>query len=84
MTGKQQLLKRQKLRNNEYYFCYAENLIILHKNVHKLVYATQRDTISAILQNLQLNLAELKKLNKLRALAGNEAIQFEQSTISCC
>lgn len=54
------------------------NLIILHKNVHKLVHATQRDTISAILQKVQLKPAELKKLNSLRKLAGNEAIVLEQ------
>ena len=54
------------------------NLIILHKDVHKLVHATQRDTISSIMQKVQLKSAELKKLNKLRVLAGNEAIQFGQ------
>lgn len=57
------------------------NLIILHKNVHKLVHATQRDTISAILQKVQLKPAELKKLNSLRKLAGNEAIVPEQMNL---
>ena len=79
MTGKKKLLKRQKLRNNEY-----KNLIILHKNVHRLVHTTQRDTISAIMQKVQLKSAELEKLNKLRVLAGNNAIQFEQTNIPCC
>ena len=60
------------------------NLIILHKNVHRLVHATQRDTIFAIMQKVQLKSAELKKLNKLRVLAGNEAIQSEQEDVSCC
>lgn len=60
------------------------NLIILHKNVHRLVHATQKDTISAIMQKVQLKSAELKRLNKLRVLAGNEAIQFEQTDVSCC
>ncbi len=60
------------------------NLIILHKNVHRLVHATQRDTISAIMQKVQLKSAELKKLNKLRELAGNEAIPFEQTDVFCC
>lgn len=53
------------------------NLIILHKDIHRLVHATQRDTISAIMQKVQLKSAELKKLNKLRVQAGNEVIQFE-------
>lgn len=55
------------------------NLIILHKNIHKLVHATQEDTISTILQNMQLNSAELRKLNKLRILAGTEAITIKKS-----
>ena len=55
------------------------NLIILHKNIHKLVHATQEDTISTLLQNMQLNSAELRKLNKLRILAGTEAITIEKS-----
>ena len=54
------------------------NLIILHKNIHKLVHATQEDTISTLLQNMQLNSAELRKLNKLRILAGTEAITIEK------
>lgn len=60
------------------------NLIILHKDIHRLVHATQRDTISAIMQKVQLKSAELKKLNKLRVQAGNEVIQFEQADVSCC
>ena len=54
------------------------NLIILHERVHRLVHATQKDTISAILQTVQLDKRQLDKLNKLRKSVGNEAIVFEQ------
>ena len=59
------------------------NLIILHERIHRLVHATQKDTISAIMQTIQFNKQQLEKLNKLRKLAGNEAITFEQQT-TCC
>ena len=59
------------------------NLIILHERIHRLVHATQKDTISAIMQTVQLNKQQLEKLNKLRKLAENEAITFEQQT-TCC
>ncbi len=54
------------------------NLIIVHERVHKLIHATKSETISAIMQTLQLKPAQLKKLNQLRKQAGNEAITFEQ------
>lgn len=54
------------------------NLIILHERIHRLIHATQKDTISAILQTVQLDKRQLDKLNKLRKSAGNEAIMFEQ------
>ena len=55
------------------------NLIIIHERVHKLIHATNSETISAILQTFQLKPVQLKKLNKLREQAGNEAITVEQS-----
>lgn len=54
------------------------NLIILHERVHRLVHATQEETISAIMQTVQLDKRQLDKLNKLRKSVGNEAIVFEQ------
>jgi hypothetical protein len=60
------------------------NLIILHERIHRLIHATQEDTISAIMQTVQLKRPQLDKLNKLRKLAGNEAISFEQLTTPCC
>ena len=56
------------------------NLVILHEHIHRLVHATKDDTISAIMQTMQLKRPQLDKLNKLRELAGNEAISFEQLT----
>lgn len=57
------------------------NLIILHERVHRLIHATNHETISAIRQTLQLNSVQLKKLNQLRKLTGNEAITFEQPLV---
>ena len=59
------------------------NLIILHERIHRLIHATQKDTISAIMQNVQLNKQQLDKLNKLRKLAGVEAITLEEQD-TCC
>lgn len=59
------------------------NLIILHERIHRLIHATQKDTISATLQTVQLNKQQLDKLNKLRKLAGTEVITFEQQN-ACC
>ena len=54
------------------------NLIIVHERIHRLIHATKVETISAIMQTLQLKPAQLRKLNQLRKQAGNEAIVFEQ------
>lgn len=59
------------------------NLIILHERIHRLIHATQKGTISAIMQTVQLNKQQLDKLNKLRKLAGIEAITLEQQD-TCC
>lgn len=59
------------------------NLIILHERIHRLIHATQKGTISAIMQTVQLNKQQLDKLNKLRKLAGVEAITLEQQD-TCC
>ena len=54
------------------------NLIILHERIHRLVHATQEETISAIMQTVQFDKRQLDKLNKLRKSVGNEAITFGQ------
>ena len=83
MTGKQKLLKRQKLRNNEYYDMQSVFDELYKNSLHRLIHATQKDTISATLQTVQLTKQQLDKLNKLRKLAGTEVITFEQQN-ACC
>ena len=56
------------------------NLIILHERIHRLIHATQKGTI---MQTVQLKKQQLDKLNKLRKLAGIEAITLEQQD-TCC
>lgn len=51
-----------------------ENLIILHKNVHKLLHATQPETIQHYLSILKLDPKQKSKLNKLRVLANVQKI----------
>ena len=43
-----------------------DNLVIIHELVHKLVHATQSQTIDKYLRLLKLNDKAIKKLNKLR------------------
>ena len=51
-----------------------ENLIILHKDIHRLLHATKEETIMAYLSQLQLTYKQKAKLNKLRQLANMQAI----------
>lgn len=51
-----------------------KNLIIIHIDVHKLIHATQPETIQAYLDKIKPNKSQLEKINKLRVLAGNPAI----------
>ena len=51
-----------------------ENLIILHKDIHRLLHATKEETIKAYLSQLQLTCKQKAKLNKLRQLANLQAI----------
>jgi len=51
-----------------------ENLIILHKDIHRLLHATKEETIKAYLSQLQLTYKQKAKLNKLRQLANMQAI----------
>lgn len=50
------------------------NLIILDKQIHQLIHATDSETISTLFSNFKLKKQQIKKLNKLRVLAGNEEI----------
>lgn len=51
-----------------------KNLIIVCKDVHKLIHATNPDTIKNYLDKLTLDEKSLKKLNKLRVAVGNNKI----------
>ena len=50
------------------------NLTFVLTNIHKLIHATQSETINRYLQKLKLSETEIDKVNKLRAKAGNEMI----------
>lgn len=50
------------------------NLIIVSNNVHKLIHATNINTISEYLNKLNLNKQQIEKVNKLRKLAGLEKV----------
>lgn len=51
-----------------------QNLIIIHKDVHRLIHATRQETISKYLSLLNLNKQQISKVNKLRKMVGNETI----------
>lgn len=51
-----------------------DNLILVLAPVHKLIHAKNKDTIEHYLNILNLNKEQLRKVNKLRALAGIEEI----------
>lgn len=53
------------------------NLIILHNNIHKLIHAKDKKTISKYLNKFNLNSKQLSKINKLRILAKQEEISME-------
>ena len=59
-------------RNDTY-----RNLIILSKDVSKLVDATENKVIKELLQNLTLTVEMQEKINKLRKHRELEEIQFE-------
>ena len=50
-----------------------KNIVILHTNVHRLIHATDDETINRYLDLLKLNTKQLEKVNKLR---GNARLQL--------
>lgn len=62
--------KPRKLGGKDNY----NNLVWIHKEVHKLIHATQDATIRKYLQILNLDNKSLEKLNKLRIMVGNSVI----------
>lgn len=59
-----------KMGGNDRY----ENLTILHKNIHRLLHASQPETINSYLSQLKLNPKQKAKLNKLRVMANMQEI----------
>ncbi|PGV27589.1 group II intron reverse transcriptase/maturase [Bacillus anthracis] len=51
------------------------NLVLITRDVHRLIHATDVETIQRYLEFLELNEEQLIKLNKLRLLIGNEIIK---------
>ncbi|MDQ0362481.1 group II intron reverse transcriptase/maturase [Breznakia pachnodae] len=52
------------------------NLIIIHKEIHYLIHATDGNFISIILNRWNLNEKQLEKLNKLRKLINNSELKM--------
>lgn len=53
-----------------------KNLVIIHTDVHRLIHAVKPETIQAYLNSLKPDKSQLDKINKLRMLAGNPAIEM--------
>ena len=51
-----------------------QNLIIVHKDVHSLIHATNSEAISRYLTTLKLNKGQIEKINSLRKMVHNEPI----------
>ena len=54
-----------------------KNLTIIKPSVHRLIHATNKETINQLLNELKLNREQLDKLNKLRKLVKNGEICIE-------
>ncbi len=52
------------------------NLIIVHKDIHKLIHATREETIRKLLNKFNLNKKQMMKLNKLRKKCNLTEINF--------
>ncbi len=51
------------------------NLVLITRDIHRLIHATEKDTIHSYLELLNLNKEQIKKVNNLRLLVGNEEIK---------
>lgn len=51
-----------------------KNLVLVLPKIHKLIHATNKETIQKLLNDLNLTSDMLTKVNKLRSLVGNEDI----------
>ena len=50
------------------------NLILVLEPIHRLIHATNQETIDLYLSQLKLNSKQIERLNKYRVLAGNKVI----------
>lgn len=53
-----------------------KNLIWIEKNIHKLVHATNSETIEKYITNIRKDVKAIKKVNSLRKKLGNSLIEF--------
>ena len=53
-----------------------ENLVLVYEPVHKLIHAMTEETIDKYRRILNLNAAQLKKLNKYRTAIGLQEIKW--------
>lgn len=53
-----------------------ENLLLIHKDIHILIHASQKETIGYYLQKLSLTSEQLDKVNQLREKAGKKVIDL--------
>lgn len=53
------------------------NLVILQENIHRLIHASQDETIQRYLTKLRLSKKELTHVNKYRKLVGNDEIRYQ-------
>lgn len=51
-----------------------QNLVLVSEKIHRLIHATKAETIEYYMKICKLNANQLKRLNRLRVLAGNEII----------
>ena len=58
-----------------------QNLTIIKSDVHKLIHATKTETIRSLLKRLNLNKKAIEKLDKLRALVGNNRINEKENEL---
>ena len=54
-----------------------KNLIIVSYEIHKLIHATNQETIEKYLKQVKLDNKALEKLNKLRKNVGNDVIMID-------
>lgn len=55
-----------------------DNLVFLSADIHKLIHATQANTISKYLYKLNLSSKDISKVNNLRKLVGHENIELSE------